>query len=488
MPLDFLKRAARFATSDGGSIKARVLRSGFWVSVSNVGLNALNMLRSVFLARLLNPEIFGLMGLAFVVLRATDTFTRPGVAQALIARQKDFDEAANTAFTMLVIRGFLLAAILAGVAPWVADFYEKPQLMPMLQVLSLVFVLNAFANINTVARQRDLDFRSLTYLAQVTNFVGTAITIAAAFWMRSVWALVIGQLAQAAINTALSYYFIGGRMRFKLDRAVMKELLTYGKFITGSSMITYVCAELDSAVIGKISGTEQLGLYALAGTISSLVTLNLSRVAAGIMMPAYSKLQNDRPALRNAYLRVLQLVMYLVMPSTLGLIIAADSLIYVVYGAKWVGAVLPLQVLSVFGIFRALLSFNGYLFEGIGQPKVAFHLAVWRLAILAPIMIPLVREFGPIGAAWAVTLGALVHWAGGFVYLKRHLAVSVKDFFVQVWRPVWTSAVMGAAVFGVRFLVEPRSWSGLLALVAVGVAVFGVLNFRQLLELKKQRF
>ena len=83
--LDFLKRAARFATSDGGSIKARVLRSGFWVSVSNVGLNALNMLRSVFLARLLNPEIFGLMGLAFVVLRATDVHAsgrRAGIDRA----------------------------------------------------------------------------------------------------------------------------------------------------------------------------------------------------------------------------------------------------------------------------------------------------------------------------------------------------------------------------------------------------------------------
>ena len=134
---------------------------------------------------------------------------------------------------MLVIRGFLLAAILAGVAPWVADFYDKPQLMPMLQILSLVFVLNAFANINTVARQRELDFRSLTYLAQVTNFVGTAITIAVAFWLRNVWALVIGQLVQAALNTALSYYFIGGRHAVRLDRAVMKELLTYGKFITG---------------------------------------------------------------------------------------------------------------------------------------------------------------------------------------------------------------------------------------------------------------
>jgi O-antigen/teichoic acid export membrane protein len=485
---DFLKRAARFASAEGGSVKARVLRSGFWVGLSNIGINALNMVRSVVLARLLSPDMFGLMGLALVVMRATDTFTRPGVSQALIARKESFDEASSTAFTMLVIRGFLLALILAAVAPLVAGFYDSPELTLILQVLSLVFVLNAFANINTVARQKDLDFKRLTYLAQATNLCGTIATIVVAFWMRSVWALVIGQLLQAALNTLWSYYFIAGRPKFAFDKGIARELLTYGKFITGSSMVTYIAAELDSAVIGKVAGIEQLGYYALAGTISSLVTLNLARVAAGIMMPAYSKLQNDRPALRNAYLRVLSVTLYLVLPTTIGLIVAADSLLYVVYGPKWVGAVLPLQVLSVFGIFRAVLSFNGYLFEGIGQPRVAFYLASWRLAVLAPLMVPLVKAYGIVGAAWAVTLGALVHWGGGFVYLRRYVDVTVGDVCRTAWRPLITSLAMGLAVWGLRGVVDPHAAWGLAAMVLAGAVIFALLNLKPLLDLRRHRF
>jgi O-antigen/teichoic acid export membrane protein len=485
---DFLKRAARFASAEGGSVKARVLRSGFWVGLSNIGVNALNMVRSVVLARLLSPDMFGLMGLALVVMRATDTFTRPGVSQALIARKENFDEASSTAFTMLVIRGFLLALILAAVAPLVARFYESPELTLILQVLSLVFVLNAFANINIVARQRELDFKRLTYLAQVTNLFGTIATVVVAFWMRSVWALVIGQLLQAGLNTLWSYYFIAGRPKFGFDKGIARDLLTYGKFITGSSMVTYIAAELDSAVIGKVAGIEQLGYYAIAGTISSLVTLNLARVAAGIMMPAYSKLQDDRPALRNAYLRVLSVTLYLVLPTTIGLIVAADSLLYVVYGPKWVGAVLPLQVLSVFGIFRAVLSFNGYLFEGIGQPRVAFYLASWRLAVLAPLMVPLVKAYGIVGAAWAVTLGALVHWGGGFVYLRRYVDVTVGDVCRTAWRPLLTSLVMGLAVWGLRGVVDPHAAWGLASMVLAGAAVFAVLNLKPLLDLRRHRF
>src|SRR5688572_29011094 len=210
--------------ADGGSVKARVLRSGFWVGLSSAGLTVLSFGRSVALARLLTPEVFGLMGLASIVMRMAETFTRPGVAQALIARQKDFDSASGTAFSILAARGFMLAAVNALAAIWIAEFYEEPQLEPVLQVLSGVFIVTGFANINTIASQRELDFRRLTYLTQATNIAGTILTIGAAWWLRSVWALVIGQLVQALLNTVLSYYFIPGRMAFQFDRAVAREL------------------------------------------------------------------------------------------------------------------------------------------------------------------------------------------------------------------------------------------------------------------------
>ncbi len=186
MPIRRLKKVARFAFAEGGSVKLRVLRSGMWAGLSEVGLSVLGTVRSVVLARLLTPDIFGVMSLAMIVVRAIETFTRPGVAQALIARQQDFEKARNTAFTMLVVRGFLLAAVLAAVAPWIGDFYESRELPLMLQMLAGVFILSGFRNINTIARQRELEFRSLTYITQASNIAGTIATIAIAWWLRSV--------------------------------------------------------------------------------------------------------------------------------------------------------------------------------------------------------------------------------------------------------------------------------------------------------------
>ncbi|MCG8036999.1 MAG: oligosaccharide flippase family protein, partial [Candidatus Thiodiazotropha taylori] len=100
-----IRKLSSFAFAEDGSIKAKVLRSGIWVGASKVFLTLLSLVRSVVLARLLSPDAFGLMGLAGIAIRAIETFTRPGISQALIQRQDDFDKARDTAFTLLLLRG-----------------------------------------------------------------------------------------------------------------------------------------------------------------------------------------------------------------------------------------------------------------------------------------------------------------------------------------------------------------------------------------------
>ena len=484
--LKSLKSAARFALAEGGSVKVRVLRSGMWVGLSAAVLAAINLLRSVVLARLLTPEVFGLMALAGVAIRTIETFTRPGIAQALIAKRGQFEDVSDTAFTMLVCRGVMLAIALAVAAPWVAAFFEAEDLKPMLQVLSLVFIIGSFVSINTISRQRELEFRRLTYLSQATTLAGTLVTIAAAYWLRSVWALVIGQIATVSINAALSYSLVGGRPRFGFDRRVAKDLLAYGKFITGSSIVLYIASEADSTAIGKMLGPEQLGYYAMAMSLATMVTSNLSKAASSVMMPAYSELQSDPAALRNAYLRTLSLVMFIVMPATFGLVAVARPLVEVVLGEAWIDSVLPLQILAVFGLVRSLAALAGYLFEGMGLPRIAFTLGLLRLAVLLPLLLPMINMFGLPGAAAAVTAGIASQWLFGIYYLHRNLAVGFRQLANAIWRPLWTSAAMVLVVLGSMRILDASSIAGLSAVVAVGMAVIGLLNLPAIREMKRQ--
>jgi O-antigen/teichoic acid export membrane protein len=477
----------RFAFANDGSVGARVFRSGIWIGFSEATLAALGIVRSVALARLLTPDVFGLMALALIVVRAIETFTRPGVAQALIARQGSFDEAAPTAFSMLVMRGLVIAACLAIAAPWIGQFYESNSLGTVLQVLALSFVIGGFANIHTIARQKDLDFRRLSYLSQVTSIVGTVVTIAVAWWLRSVWALVVGQIVSAVLNSALSYYFVAGRMRFGYDRKIARELLGYGKFIAASSIVLYIATEIDSAVIGKVLGHTELGFYTIAFTVAHLATTNLTKIAAKIMMPAYSQLQSNPAQLRSAYLRTFGFVTLAVLPASAGLIVLAEPLLFAVYGEKWLPAAVPMQILAVFGLLRSLAAFAGYLFEGIGKPKLSMVMGVVRLAVIAPLIVPATMKYGLLGAAVTVTLGMLVQWLLGIWYLRKHVEVTLPQLARAMWRPLWTTGVMAAVAYGATQLWDNRSLLGLGATLALAVGVYAILNLRTLTELRSSR-
>jgi PST family polysaccharide transporter/lipopolysaccharide exporter len=282
--------------------------------------------------------------------------------------------------------------------------------------------------------------------------------------------------------------FVPGRPRFEFDREVARDLLRYGRFITGSSMLLYIAIEIDSAVIGKVLGHAELGYYTVAFTIAHITTTQIAKVAAGIMMPAYSKLQSDIPALRNAYLRTLGLVMFGVLPTSLGLVLIAEPLIRVVYGEKWLLAAVPLQLLAMFGLFRSLAAFTGYLFEGIGQPKVAFTMAGVRLAVLLPLIVPAALNYGLAGVAILVTAGMAAQWIVGLFYLHKRLDIGFGKILRKMWQPVWTSACMGLAAWGMMHFVDANRVGGLLATMGVAAVVYLIPNLKMLLALKNGRW
>lgn len=454
----------------------RVARSAMWLGLSNAVISIVNIIRSIALARLLTPEAFGLMGIASIVIHAIETVTRPGVAQALIARKGDFDSASGTAFTLLVGRGVLLAVVLAAVASLIATFYDTAELEPMLKVLAMVFIIGGFSSIQIVGRQREIDFRRLAYLGQLSSLGATAVTITCAFVLRNVWALVAGQVAAVTINVLLSYAIVGGRPSFQWDRKIARELLHYGKFITGSSIVLLAATEIDSAVIGKVLGVEQLGFYALAITTANLATTNLSKVASSVLMPAYSKLQADLPALRRAFLQTVNLTVLFILPAAWGLILVADPLVQVLFGDRWLPAADPLRILAAFGLLRALAVLNGYLFEGIGVPKIAFKIGLIRLAVILLLLFPLIRRWGLDGAAVAVTAGMGCQWLAGLASLGSTIDIRLRDYFKALWRPAWSAIATMAAVFASLALIESGTAIRLAIAVLAGLIVFSVIN------------
>jgi lipopolysaccharide exporter len=472
------KRFRGFMHRSDGTLQHRALRSGLWVAASSVSLTALTFVRSIILARLLTPEIFGVMALCLMATRLIEIFTETGFGAALIHRQGRFEEARDTAFTLMVLRGLGLATLSFVIAPWMASFYNQPVLAETIAVLGLSFLLMGCQNINMVALQKELDFKRLTYIDQIGAVLSFAVTVGFAYWFRDVWALVYAQVASTAITSVLSFVMVPARVRFTIDWKIAKELFGYGRYITGLAIVVFLSRELDNAVIGKLLTMEALGYYVAAYTLANIPATYLSKVVSRVLFPMFSKLQGEPELLRREYGRGLQLITALVVPISVALVVLAPEIITLLYGERWLAAATALRVLAIFGCCRALWMLNGYVYNAIGKPYVDFYVSLGRLIVMGVLLLPLTKAYGILGAALAATLPMVVQVGIGIYLSRKFIGASASIAFRPIVVALGHGVILAAVLIAARSLLHFDPRLSLACLLVLGGLVCGALNFR----------
>ncbi len=475
-----LRRYISFLDRSDGSLHQKALRSGFWVSLSSIVVIGLSFLRSVLLARILTPDVFGMIAISSMVTRGIEIFTETGFGAALVHRQERFEDARDTAFTLWVLRGAVLSIIAFLVAPWVADFYDEQILRSVIAVAGISFMLTGFHNVNMIALQKELDFKRLAYLEQIAAVLNTIAAVVLAYVLRDIWALVYSQLLSSVISVSLSYIVVPGRPRFRFDVGIAKELLRYGKYMTGLAIVVFLSNQLDNAMIGKILGMEPLGYYTVAYTLANIPSTNVSKIIARVYFPMFSKLQADPAKLRVEYGRAIYLVTSIVVPVSAAIVVLAHEIIAVLYGIKWAAAAVPLQILVVFGCIQALWMLNGYLYNAIGKPHLDFYMNAIRFVLVASLLYPLTVSYGLVGSSLAITLPMATQFIAG-LYLSREV----------IGTPIWTTlrqlvavtaqaVVLAIVLIGAKAVIPADSIPALVLLFLLGASVCVVFHLREI--------
>ncbi|WP_116813674.1 lipopolysaccharide biosynthesis protein [Steroidobacter cummioxidans] len=476
-----------FLNRTDGSLRSKILRSGFWQALATIGVNGLTFAKSAVLARLLVPEAFGLMSLSLMAIRGAQLITETGFGNAMVQRQGDWDSAKDTAFTLLALRGLLLALLMVPVGYGMSAFYGKSELVPLIGVLGVSFLFSGMANINLMRTIRELDFKKVAVIENVVGLASFVIAIAIAWWTRSVWALVASFVAAAAIKTTMSYFLIPGRPVFHIDRKVALELLHYGKFITAATILMFIASEAGGAVIGKMLDVTQLGHYSVAFLLANFPPTHVAFVLSNIMFPAYSKIQNDLPVLRKTFAQVTDVIASLVMPVMAGMAAAADTMIGAFYGAGWENAVGPFRILCIYGALHAIVTVNGYMFNGIGRPDIGFRIAVIRVVCILVLIVPAIQLGGTVGAAAAMSFVMVLNLLYGLYQVTKVMGAGKLEVLRPLLPALVKSIAAGAAIWlGDQFL--PDSKIKILWLILIGAAVYIPMNvgmIKTVLKLKK---
>lgn len=466
-------------TKSGGSLSQRTARGGFWVFSLRIVQQIFGLTRLVILARILAPHDFGLMGIALLTMSTIETFSQTGFQAALIQKKKDIESYLDAAWTVLILRGLVLFGILYFAAPFAASFFDTPEAKPIIQVIGLSVLFQAFTNIGVIYFQKELEFNKEFIYQLAGTLADFIVAISAVLILRNVWALVLGMLAGNAVRCFMSYLIHPYRPRLSGDLAKAKELFGFGKWVLGSSILVFLLTQGDDIFVGKLLGAVSLGFYQMAYKISNMPATEISHLIAKVTFPAYSKLQDNLSKLKEAFLKVLQLTTFLSIPIAGVIFILAPDFTKIFLGLKWMPMVPAMQVLALYGMLRAIGATTGVIFMAVGRPEISTKIKFVQLILLAILIYPFTMRWGILGASMAVTAYALIF---NFVAVYKVLKI-VKSGFRKPAKitilPLAGTLIMICTIGGIRTYIFANNINiiSISLLLIIGLSVYLIVAY-----------
>lgn len=433
----------------GQTLSQKVVRGGFWVFALRITQQVFNFVRLIILARVLAPSDFGLMGIALLTIATLETFSQTGFQQALIQKKENIETYLNTAWTVLILRGLLLFVVLFFIAPSAATFFDAPKALPIIRIIGLAILFRAFTNIGVVYFQKELEFNKQFIYQFSGTLADFIVAVSAALILRSVWALVFGLLAGNFVRFIISYFIHPYKPHISFDLEKTRELFGFGKWILGSSILMFLITQGDDIFVGKLLGITALGFYQMAYKISNMPVTEITRVVSQVTFPAYSKLQDDLPKLREAYLKVLQIVAFLSIPMATLIFILAPDLTRIFLGEKWMPIVPAMQVLAIFGAIRSIGATLGPVYTAKGRPDYPTKLNFMRFILIVILIYPLTVRFGILGTALTVLLATFIQ----IIVLIYQARVFIQARFLDFGKCLFPPFVSAICMIGVLFLI-----------------------------------
>ena len=454
-------------------INRQIAKGSVWMVLFKLLEKSISIVSTVILARLLEPDDFGLVAIALLVVTLLELLRAFNFDMALIQNQEATSEHYNTAWTFNIIATTLIAILLITLAPLASSFYEDDRLLNIFLVLSFGVFVSGFENIGVVVFRKELTFHKEFAFLLGKKLIGFIIGISLALYLRNYWALVGGTVATHIGIVILSYYIQEYRPKFSLSKA--KELFGFSGWLFINNMLNFLNYKMPEAVIGKFAGTSALGVFSVSVNIAKLssteVVLPINRAA----FPGYSKLSHDYEALKKSFLNTLGMIALIVIPASMGIAAITPVMVPVLLGEKWLDAIPILQLLAIGGMISSIANTQA-IYMSIGKPKIITLIFAIRLVIAIPVFIYCIYEYGLLTGVASLIVTAIIMLPIAFSYIFKELQIHFYDLLKRVFRPIVAATLMfGTIHFTIGSLLnesQPYTGFDLLGLIALGGIVY----------------
>ena len=377
-----------------------------------------------------------------------------GLSTATVQREEVSNEQLSTLFWINVVVGVVLAIFSVLFAPLVVRFYHEPRLFGITMVLALGFLFNAAGIQHSAILQRHLRFTALAVINVVALVVSALVGIGMAMLGFGYWALVV-QAVTVPLGTTIGVWIVAAWTPGMPRRgAEVRSMMKFGGTLTLNGIIVYIGYNMDKVLLGRFWGAEDLGLYGRGYQLINIPTDNLNQSVGEVAFSAMSRVQNDRPRLRNYFLKGYSLVLAMTIPMTIMCGFFANDLIQVLLGPKWAATAPIFQLLAPTILIFAMINPLAWLMFALGM--------VGRSLKVAMVLAPLVMcgylaglHYGPKGVAFGYSAIMILWVIPHIAWCVYGTGVSLRDILVTVSKPLLSGLVGAAVAFPVHRLCTP---------------------------------
>lgn len=332
---------------------AHTLRGFSWQTVLKFATAGIALVKISLLSHILSPADFGVFAIVLVALGISEATTQTGVNITLLQTTRNIRYYLSTAWVIAIVRGFFIAILMTSFGLLLAKYYNNPVLAPLTAIAALVPLIKGFINPSLIKYQKELLFSKEAIFRLSLSLIETTATVLFAVFIHSPLALLLGLVFVAVIEVIASFYLFSDRPTLTFHSSRAKDILKNSLGLSPAALLSYVGDNIDDFLIGKLLGTYKLGLYHNAYALSHKPNYDVSKALNHSTLPIFTKMQNDKVRLRNAFLKSSVALISLITLLSLPLFFFPTQLVSLLFGKQWLPIAPILPLLALAGILQS---------------------------------------------------------------------------------------------------------------------------------------
>lgn len=433
------------------SLKDKTVSGVGWSAADAFLAQGVTFIVGLVLARLLTPEEYGLIGIVTIFTNVMLGVVDSGFSNSLIRKQQVTDDDYSTLFYFNLAASVILFALLFIGAPWIASFFDRPQLIPLLRVMGFLLILQALSIVQNTILSRRIDFKTKTKASVISAITSGVIGIAMAYMDFGVWSLVAQQLSRQFIYSGILWLLNKWFPQFVVSVESIRYMWGFGWKLLVSGLLDSIWKELYQVVVGKFYSPHTLGQYTRSKQYASIFSTNLTVIVQRVSYPVLSQVQDDKVRMVNAYRRVIKVTMFVTAITMISLAAISGPLIYCLIGPQWDMAASFLPLICITMSLYPLHSLNLNMLQVQGRTDIFLYLEIIKKVIsIAPICLGIF-----VGIYWML-IGSIVTGVVSFFlnsyYTGKRLGYSSWRQLKDIAPSYGISIIVAFSVYFLKYL------------------------------------